>query len=151
MFDEARSAISNSSLDSTVYIGADSIRLKNKKGEWVARYSVVIILHKASKHGCKIFQQKYEERDFGNLRQRLISEAGYAIQAALEVIDAIGERKFEIHLDINPNPVYKSNSAVKEALGYVRGMTGVEAKIKPFAFAATNAADHIVRNPGDYM
>lgn len=151
MYNEAREAIEQSSKSSTIYVGADSTCLKNKRGEWVARYSVAIILHKDSKHGCKIFQQKFEERDYGNLRQRLIAEAGYAIQAAMEIADVIGERKFEIHLDINPDPSYKSNSAVKEALGYVKGMTGVDAKVKPLAFAATKAADHVVRNPGEYV
>ena len=146
MYDAAREAIVNSSKTSSVYIGADSIRYKNKKGDWFAKYSVVIILHMDSRHGAKIFHKSYEIRDYGNLRQRLITEAGFAIEAASEIIDYIGDRKLEIHLDINPNPKYKSNAAVKEALGYVKGSTGIDAKIKPDSFAATHAADHVVRH-----
>jgi predicted RNase H-related nuclease YkuK (DUF458 family) len=41
--------------------------------------------------------------------------------------------------------MYKSNVAVKEALGYVKGTLGIDAKIKPDSFAATHAADHVVR------
>ena len=145
MYDEAREAILNSSESSSVYIGADSIRYKNKRGDWFAKYSTVIILHMDSKHGAKIFHKNIEMRDFGNLRQRLITEAGFAIEAATEILDVLGDRKLEIHLDINPNPKYKSNIAVKEALGYVKGSLGLDAKIKPESFAATHAADHVVR------
>ena len=145
MYDQAREAILNSSEASSVYIGADSIRYKNKKGEWFAKYSVVIILHMDSKHGAKIFHKNFVDRDFGNMRQRLITEAGYAIDAATNILDVLGERKLEIHLDLNPNPKYKSSVAVKEALGYVKGSLGIDAKIKPESFAATHAADHIVR------
>lgn len=146
MYDEAREAILNSSETSSVYIGADSIRFKKRSGEWYAKYSTVIILHMDSKHGGKIFSRNIEMRDFGNLRQRLITEAGFAIEAATEIVDVIGNRHLEIHLDINPDPKHKSNIVVKEALGYVKGTTGIDAKIKPDSFAATHAADHVVRH-----
>jgi predicted RNase H-related nuclease YkuK (DUF458 family) len=145
MYDQAKEAILNSSETSSVYVGADSIRFK-RNGQWFAKYSTVIILHMDSKHGGKIFHKNVEMRDFGNLRQRLITEAGYAIEAATAIIDVIGQRKLEIHLDLNPNPRYKSNIAVKEALGYVKGSTGIDAKVKPDSFAATHAADHVVRS-----
>ena len=144
MYDEARHAILNSSETSSVYVGADSIRF-NRNGLWFAKYSTVVILHMDSKHGGKIFHKNVEMRDFGNLRQRLITEAGFAIDAATAILDVIGQRKLEIHLDLNPNPRYKSNIAVKEALGYVKGSTGIDAKVKPDSFAATHAADHVVR------
>jgi predicted RNase H-related nuclease YkuK (DUF458 family) len=144
MYDEAREAILKSSETSSVYVGADSIRFK-RNGQWFAKYSMVIILHIDSKHGARLFHKNIEMRDFGNLRQRLITEAGFAIEAAIEILDVIGQRKLEIHLDLNPNPRYKSNIAVKEALGYVKGSTGIDAKVKPDSFAATHAADHVVR------
>lgn len=146
MYDEAKKAIIESSQASSIYIGADSIRYKNKKGEWFAKYSTVIILHMDSKHGAKLFHNSVEMRDYGNLRQRLITEAGFAIEAASEILDVIGDRRLEIHLDINPNPNHKSNIAVKEALGYVKGTTGLDAVIKPYSFAATHAADHVTRH-----
>ena len=146
MYDQAKEAILNSSESSSVYIGADSIRFKKKDGRWYAKYSTVIILHVDSKHGAKIFHKNIEMPDYGNLRQRLITEAGFAIEAASEIVDVIGNRRMEIHLDINPNPKHKSNVAVKEALGYVKGTTGLDAVIKPHSFAATHAADHVVRH-----
>lgn len=146
MYDEAKEAILNSSESSSVYVGADSIRFKKKDGRWYAKYSTVIILHMDSKHGARIFHKNVEMPDYGNLRQRLITEAGFAIEAASEIVDVIGNRHMEIHLDINPNPKHKSNVAVKEALGYVKGTTGLDAVIKPHSFAATHAADHVVRH-----
>lgn len=145
-YDDAKKAILDSSPSSSVYIGADSIRFKKKNGDWYAKYSTVIILHMDSKHGAKIFHKSVEMRDYGNLRQRLITEAGFAIEAASEIVDVVGNRHLEIHLDINPNPKHKSNIAVKEALGYVKGTTGLDAVIKPHSFAATHAADHVVRH-----
>lgn len=145
MYETAKKAIIESSNESSVYVGADSIRFK-KNGKWFARYSTVIILHVDSKHGCKLFHKSVDMEDYGNMKQRLVNESFYAIEAAMAVVDVLGKRKMEIHLDLNPNPQHKSNVAVKEALGYVKGSTGIEAKIKPYSFAATHAADHAVRN-----
>jgi predicted RNase H-related nuclease YkuK (DUF458 family) len=146
MIEEAKQAILDSSPHSSVYIGCDSIRYVNKKGQWFAKYSTVIIVHMDSKHGCKIFHDSADLPDFGNLKQRLMNEVNYAIGAATEILDVLGDRHMEVHLDINPNPKHKSNVAVKEALGWVKGSLGIDAKIKPESFAATHAADHMVRH-----
>ena len=145
MFEDAKQTIINSSPESSVYIGCDSIRFKKDK-RWYAKYSTCIIVHRDSKHGCRIFHETIDMPDYGNLKQRLLTEVQLAVQAATEVIDVIGDRHLELHLDINPNPKHKSSIAVKEALGWVRGSLGIEAKIKPYGFAATHAADHVVRN-----
>lgn len=145
MYDEARKAILESSPDSSIYIGADSIRYK-KKDKWFAKYSTVIILHVDSKRGCRLFHNSVDMPDYGNLKQRLLTEVQHAVAAATEIIDVVGDRHVEIHLDINPNPQHKSNVAVKEALGWVKGSLNMDAKIKPASFAATHAADHAVRH-----
>lgn len=143
--DDAKAAILESSQNSSVYIGADSIRHK-KNGQWYAKYSTVIVVHMDSKRGCKLFHNSVDMPDYGNLRQRLLNEVMYAIEAATEIIDHLGDRHLEIHLDVNPDPKHKSSVAVKEALGYVKGTLGLDAKIKPASFAATHAADHAVRH-----
>ena len=145
MYDKARTAIINSSPESSIYIRCDSIRYK-VKDKWFAKYSTVIVVHLDSKRGCKLFHESVDLPDYGNLKQRLLNEVMYAITAATEVIDVVGDRHIEVHLDINPNPAHKSNVAVKEALGYVKGQLGLDAVIKPHAFAATHAADHLVRH-----
>ena len=145
MIEEARKAIQESSPTSSVYIGCDSIRYRSAKG-FTARYSTVIVLHKDSKHGCKLFHTTVTIDDYGSLKQRLLNEVMYAIQAATEIIDIVGDRHMEIHLDINTNTKHKSSVAVKEALGYVRGSLNMEPKMKPHSFAATHAADYLTKN-----
>jgi predicted RNase H-related nuclease YkuK (DUF458 family) len=145
MIEEAKEAILASSQNSSIYIGADSIRYK-KNGKWFAKYSTVIVLHIDSKHGCKIFHNSVDLPDYGNLKQRLLTEVGYAIEVATQIIDIIGDRHLEVHIDVNPNPKHKSSVAIKEALGYVKGSLGIDAIPKPNSWAATHAADHMVRH-----
>jgi predicted RNase H-related nuclease YkuK (DUF458 family) len=141
MWQQAKEAIRASSKNSSVYIGCDSQILGNGKVD----YSTVIVLHMNSKNGCKVFHNSVKQRDYGNLRARLMTEVQYALEAFGEIEDALGERKLEIHLDINPDPKYASNVVTAEAIGWVRSL-GLVAKVKPESFAATSAADHFVRH-----
>lgn len=143
----AKRAIAESSPESSVYIGADSVRIRSKRGDWSAKYCVVVVLHENSKHGCKLFHRVFVHPDYGALKQRLLTEVNYAVACATELVDVIGDRPFSIHLDINPSSKHKSNIAVKEALGWVKGALGIDAVIKPEAFAASQAADHIITPP----
>lgn len=142
--EDAKQAIITSSPDSSVYVGTDSIRYK-KDGVWMARYSTVVVVHMDSSKGCKLFFNSESMPDYGNLKQRLLNEVMFAISTCMEIVDILGGRHLEIHLDLNPSPNHKSNVAVKEALGYVRGQLGFNPMIKPNAWAATHAADHAVR------
>ena len=145
MIQKAKEAISNSSKTSSVYVGSDSVRYR--KGDiWYAKYSTVIVLHMDSNRGCQLFHETTDLRDYGNLKQRLLTEVSFAIAAATEILDVLDNRHMEIHLDINTNNKHKSSVAVKEALGYVRGSLNMEPKLKPYAFAATHAADHLVNH-----
>lgn len=147
---KAREAILNCSESSSIYIGCDSlVRGKSKSGTKIIDYSVVIIVHKDSRHGCQIFHKHYRELDYSSsakkgMRQRLMSEVQYALAAYSEIEDTIGGRHVEVHLDVNSDAKHASNTVTNEALGWVRGM-GIEARIKPDGFAATHAADHCVR------
>jgi predicted RNase H-related nuclease YkuK (DUF458 family) len=148
MLEEVKEAIKNSSKESSIYVGCDSIRYK-KGGRFFARYATVVILHVDSCHGCQLFYTETTLPDYGkkieSLRQRLLNEAGFAIGVTLELLDVVEDRHFEVHLDINPKEEHASNKAVKEATGYVLGATGITPKIKPFAFAAMHAADKVAR------
>jgi uncharacterized protein len=145
MIEEAKQAIINSSKETAIYIGADSIRYK-KNSKFFARYCIVIILHIDQNHGGKIYHHIDIQPDYGSIKQRLLTEVHLAVTTAYEILDIIGNRKLEIHLDLNPNPSYKSSVAVKEALGYVKGCLGLDAEVKPSAWAASSAADHAVKH-----
>lgn len=144
MFEDAREVIRNSSQDSSVYVGCDSVRFK-KNGRWFARYATVVIVHFATRHGAAIFHHVEVQPDYGNLKQRLLYEVMLATNAALEVIDDVGDRHLEIHLDINSNSRYKSHVAMAEAIGYVMGNAGIRPKVKPDSWAASHASDHCAR------
>ena len=133
-------AIRESSRETAVYIGCDSRRFR-QRGKWFAVYTTVVVLHLDQARGCRIFGFREVEPDFGNVKERMLKEVGYAVKIGYELIDAIGEeRRFEIHLDVNPDPKHASSVAVKEAMGYVRGM-GMIPRIKPEAPIASTAAD----------
>jgi predicted RNase H-related nuclease YkuK (DUF458 family) len=144
MLQDAIAAIKNSSKESIVYIGCDSKRYK-KKGVWFARYATVVIVHKDGRHGCNLFFTEEHQPDYGILKQRLMTEVGMAVQAGMGIVDHLDGRRLEIHLDINPNPIHKSNIACKEAIGWCRGM-GFDTKVKPDSFAAMHAADYVVNH-----
>jgi uncharacterized protein len=145
MFEDAIEAIKKSSIASSIFVGSDSIRHK-KNDIWYAKYTTVIIIHIDSKHGAKVFSNTVDLLDYGNLKQRLMTEVQFAIEAATAIIDYVGDRSLSVHLDINSNPKHKSHIAVNEALGWVRGSLGIEADLKPGAWAATSCADHFVRH-----
>lgn len=135
--DVVRQAILDSSQESSVYVGCDSVVLDDE-----IAYVTVVIIHYDSNHGGKIYRDIQFVYNHGNLRQRLLYEAFLVSDIAYKVADVIGDRLFEIHLDINPNDKHKSNLVMKEAVGYVLGMVGFKPKLKPHAFAASGASDH---------
>ena len=142
--------LSNVSEDSKIYLGCDS--QKHKKGDiWYATFAIVLVVHIDGKHGCKIFGFKDKERVYDkvkNPRMRLMGEVYRVIELynlLADELEAFANFECEIHLDVNSDPKWASNSVMREAMGYVMGMTGIEAKIKPNAFAASYAADWLVR------
>lgn len=146
MFEDAKKAIEESSLESSVYVGCDSVRIQKNK-VWYIRFCTVVVLHLDSSKGCKIFYNIRREREYAyNIRQRLLQEVMEATNTAYDLLEHIGPRKLEVHFDLNSSPKHKSNVAVKEALSYARSMLpNVPARIKPLAFAAAHCADHLVK------
>jgi len=124
------------------------LRFRDAKGKGKARYSIVVVVHKSSRSGASIYHNTFILDDYNNLKQRLLTEVGFVgfvVQVAEELLDAIGDRHFELHLDINPSPKHKSNVAMKEAIGWVHSTFGKNPVLKPDSFVATHAADHVVR------
>jgi predicted RNase H-related nuclease YkuK (DUF458 family) len=142
--DEVRDFIENSSESSKIYIGSDSERHR-RGGVWFADYAVVVVVHKDGKHGAKVFGEITTERDYDQSkdkpRMRLMNEVIKAAQLYLDLADVIGDRTCEVHIDINPNHKHGSSCVISEAVGYIRGMTGVTPRVKPEAWAASIAAD----------
>jgi predicted RNase H-related nuclease YkuK (DUF458 family) len=60
-----------------------------------------------------------------------------------KIVDAIGEKEVQIHLDINPDIRYNSSVVIQQAVGYIKGTCNVIPMVKPNAFAASYAADRL--------
>lgn len=131
-----------------VYLGCDSVKFKKGK-TWFARYAVVLVVHMNNAHGCKIFGYCETERDYDQSerkpRMRLMNEVYKVAELYMLFAEELEDREVEVHLDINPNEKHNSSIVLNEATGYILGMTGIKAKVKPEAFAASYAADASAR------
>jgi predicted RNase H-related nuclease YkuK (DUF458 family) len=130
--------------NSKVYIGGDSHRFQ-KGSRWFAEYTMVVVVHKDGKHGCKIFGENSVEPDYDSVmnkpRLRLMNEVYKIADLYLQLEPILGDREIEIHLDINPKEKAGSSCVVQQAVGYIRGVCNVVPMTKPKAFAASCAAD----------
>lgn len=152
-YDTIRKLISESSDKTAIYVGCDSIR---KRGKVVFVTVIIVHMHNGLSYtGGKLFKsvqvQPNYEKSPKALRLRLMNEVYYASEAAMNIVEAVGSRPFELHLDINPNPIYNSNVVVKEAIGYVLGTLGFAPKLKPDSFAASIASDRYVRKVSNVL
>ncbi|MEL6655790.1 MAG: ribonuclease H-like YkuK family protein [Bacteroidota bacterium] len=122
-----------------VCIGSDS----QVKGGTV-EYATVIVFLREKKGGFMFISNDKEHREM-SLRERMISEVGRSVGIAYELCDLLDRYDvgLEVHADINTDPHFQSNVALKEAMGYILGM-GFVFKAKPNAFASTSCADKMV-------
>jgi predicted RNase H-related nuclease YkuK (DUF458 family) len=145
--EEVKEFIRNSSETTSIYIGADSERYRGKDDLWYADYTVAIVVHMDSSRGCRVFGNVDTERDYDRRHDRpatrLMNETYRAAQMYLDLIEAIGDRHCEVHLDINPDELHGSSCVIQQATGYIRGMCGFPPKVKPDAFSASYAADRL--------
>jgi predicted RNase H-related nuclease YkuK (DUF458 family) len=81
-----------------------------------------------------------------NIKQRMLTEVSKSIEIAYALcrLFTIYNVDMEVHADINTNPNFKSNDALKEAMGYIMGM-GFVFKAKPHAFASSTCANKVVQ------
>ncbi|MEM9869129.1 MAG: ribonuclease H-like YkuK family protein, partial [Bacteroidota bacterium] len=78
-------------------------------------------------------------------KERMLHEVTLSVEAAYAICDVLEkyEVELEVHADINTDPKFESNIALKEAMGYILGM-GFVFKAKPYAFASSSCADKVV-------
>ncbi len=145
--EEVKMFIESSSEESSIYIGTDSKKQKNKK----TRYATVVVIHYNSNNGAKIFGSITVEKDIKEKLskpfQRMMTECYKTAEVYLALKDCFGKRKVEVHLDIAKDEKFGSNCALSSAMGYIKGVCNITAKHKPAenSFAASVVADNIVR------
>ena len=81
-----------------------------------------------------------------SVNQRMLQEVAKSIEVAYALckLFTLYNVDMEVHADIITNPNFKSNDALKEAMGYILGM-GFAFKAKPHAFASSNCANKVVQ------
>lgn len=110
----------------------------------VIEFATVIVFLREKKGGFMfIHNDRMTQRM--SLRERMITEVSKSIEVAYALCDLLDtyEVALEVHADINTDPHFQSNVALKEAMGYILGM-GFEFKAKPDAFASSYCADKVV-------
>ena len=144
--DTVREFIYNQSLETKIYLGADSERV-NVSGKWFVDYTVAVVVHIDGKHGCKIFGFVEREPDWDQKKNkpalRLMNEVYKVANLFNELSEVLQDRYVEVHLDLNPSDRYASSQVIQQAVGYIRGTCNIDPQVKPQAFAATYAADRL--------
>lgn len=122
-----------------VCIGTDS-QVKGKETEFA---TVIVFLREG--HGGFMFIHNDKTRQQYTIKERMLMEVAKSIEIAYELCNlfTLYNVDMEVHADINTNPHFKSNDALKEAMGYILGM-GFAFKAKPEAFASSSCANKVV-------
>ena len=125
-----------------LFIGTDS---KNAK---VTRFSTVLASYTPGCGGVLI-KQLNNERKIESLGERLMKEAWYSVQLAMEVAELVPleAAAIEVHLDVSGNAVNKSASFSSAMIGFVSSQ-GFACRIKPDAWCATCLADKVIKRLG---
>ena len=130
---------SNKGYHLKVCIGTDS-QVKGSDTEFA---TVIVFLREG--HGGFMFIHNEKTKQRFSIKERMLVEVAKSIEIAYELCSLFTEYNvdMEVHADINTNPHFKSNDALKEAMGYILGM-GFAFKAKPEAFASSSCANKVV-------
>jgi predicted RNase H-related nuclease YkuK (DUF458 family) len=123
-----------------VCIGTDS-QVKSKETE----FATVIVFIRKGKGGFMYMHSEITRQKM-SIKQRMLTEVAKSIEVAYALCNlfTLYGVDMEVHADINTNPGFKSNDALKEAMGYIMGM-GFAFRAKPNAFASSSCANKVVQ------
>jgi predicted RNase H-related nuclease YkuK (DUF458 family) len=124
--------------NSEILIGCDSQNFSDK-----TIYAIVVALYDVGK-GAHVLYNRWKTQREPTRNVRLLNEVWYAVEVA-EAMKTAGLPKVKwIDIDINPDPKFKSNEVLRQAVGLVEGM-GYKVRYKTLGPIATYAADHLVK------
>jgi len=122
-----------------ILIGSDSQCYGNKK----TIFGVVIALYVKGK-GAHVLCTRETLPMEHNTASRLLGEVWKSIEMAEFLKENGLPKPTWIDIDLNPDPKYKSNSVLRQAVGMVEGM-GYKVRYKHLGALMTYAANHLVR------
>ncbi|MBK8484842.1 MAG: hypothetical protein IPO86_07025 [Saprospiraceae bacterium] len=120
-------------------IGTDS-QSRNKHVD----FATVIVFLREGRGGFMFIHHSSYKGEM-KIKERMITEVAKSIEIAYQLCEILEKYNIalEVHADINTDPSFKSNTALKEAMGYILSM-GFIFKAKPDAFASSYCADKVV-------
>jgi predicted RNase H-related nuclease YkuK (DUF458 family) len=123
-----------------VCIGTDS----QVKGG-VTEFATVIVFIRKGKGGFMYIRNEISHQKM-SIKQRMLLEAAKSVDVAFALCNIFSRFSvsMEVHADINTDPGFKSNDALKDAMGFIVGM-GFVFKAKPEAFASSSCANKVVQ------
>lgn len=123
-----------------VCIGTDS-QVKGK----ITEFATVIVFIRKGKGGFMYIHNETTKQRM-SIKERMLTEVAKSIDVAYALCNIFSRYSvdMEVHADINTNPSFKSNDALKEAMGYILGM-GFAFRAKPDAFASSSCANKVVQ------
>lgn len=123
-----------------VCIGTDS-QVKGRETE----FATVIVFIRKGRGGFMYMHNEITKQKM-SIKERMLTEVAKSIEVAYALCNlfTLYNVDMEVHADINTNPNFKSNDALKEAMGYIMGM-GFAFKAKPYAFASSSCANKVVQ------
>jgi predicted RNase H-related nuclease YkuK (DUF458 family) len=122
-----------------VCVGSDSQAYRDH-----IAYATVVVVIREGKGGFMFIRNLKGTKKI-SIKERMIKEVTMSVEVAYDIchiLDAHGV-ELEVHADINTDPKFESNVALKDAMGYILGM-GFVFKAKPYAFASSSCADKVV-------
>lgn len=123
-------------IESTIHVGCDSHFVKND-----CVYAIVIAVCTPGKGGTFFFaRKKFKRKNFLNMKLRLLREVENCLALADMLSQNVGTDGIRVHLDINPNKLYKSSLVFTSATSWVKSQ-GYECIVKPDAWASSCLAD----------
>jgi uncharacterized protein len=122
-----------------VCIGTDS----QQKGDETEFATVIVFLREGS--GGFMYISNSSTTQAYKIKERMLLEVAKSIEIAYELCELFTTYHvdMEVHADINTNPNFASNVALRDAMGYIMGM-GFAFKAKPNAFASSSCANKMV-------
>jgi uncharacterized protein len=122
-----------------VCIGTDS----QQKGGDLEYATVIVFLREGT--GGFMYIKNETTQQVVSIKERMLIEVSKSIEIAYELCElfTLYDVDMEVHADINTNPNFQSNVALRDAMGYILGM-GFAFKAKPDAFASSCCADKMV-------
>jgi predicted RNase H-related nuclease YkuK (DUF458 family) len=123
-----------------LHVGCDSLQTGR-----FTQFVVVVVTHTPGKGGRVAYSREVVPR-ITSLRERLFKEVWSSVQIAMDLANVAGG-PITVHIDANTNERHMSSKYVEELAGLAMGQ-GFKTLVKPESWAASHAADHVVRTRG---